>query len=174
MKFDYQERIDNYVQGEMTADERNAFEEELKANDELREQLEYTQKVKSLVSDREEKMRALREWIHEDDEEEMMVASAQYRPTGTECYAPNECTREIAAASDNKKKRKVWFWVSGIAAILVVGFFAIQPNFVQEDVLRSPNGQFRGDEGVFAPNDSVSQDSIDKDTIYNISNEYEE
>ena len=77
MKFDYQERIDNYVQGEMTADERNAFEEELKANDELREQVEYTQKVKSLVSDREEKMRALREWIHEDDEEEMMVASAR-------------------------------------------------------------------------------------------------
>ena len=64
--------------------------------------------------------------------------------------------------------------MSGIAAILVVGFFAIQPMFVQEDVLRSPNGQFRGDEGVFAPNDSVSQDSIDNDTIYNISNEYEE
>lgn len=61
--------------------------------------------------------------------------------------------------------RKTWLWISSIAAILVVGFFAIDPLFVGN----SPTDNVRGDENdVFemtAPADSVATDSISTDTI---------
>ena len=62
-------------------------------------------------------------------------------------------------------RRKSWIWISSIAAILVVGFFAINPLFVEN----SPKDNVRGDENdVFdmtAPTDSISNDSISTDTI---------
>ena len=61
--------------------------------------------------------------------------------------------------------RKSWLWISSIAAILVVGFFAITPLFVEN----SPTDNVRGDENdVFdmtAPTDSISNDSISTDTV---------
>ena len=61
--------------------------------------------------------------------------------------------------------RKTWLWISSIAAILVVGFFAINPLFVEN----SPTDNVRGDENdVFdmtAPTDSISNDSISTDTV---------
>ena len=61
--------------------------------------------------------------------------------------------------------RKSWLWFSSIAAILVVGFFAINPLFVEN----SPTDNVRGDENdVFdmtTPTDSISNDSISTDTI---------
>ena len=61
--------------------------------------------------------------------------------------------------------RKTWLWISSIAAVLVVGFFAIDPLFVGN----SPTDNVRGDENdVFemtAPADSVATDSISTDTI---------
>ena len=62
-------------------------------------------------------------------------------------------------------RRKSWLWISSIAAILVIGFFAINPLFVEN----SPTDNVRGDENdVFemtAPADSVAADSISTDTI---------
>ena len=62
-------------------------------------------------------------------------------------------------------RRKSWLWISSIAAILVVAFFAINPLFVEN----SPTDKVRGDENdVFdmtAPTDSISNDSISTDTI---------
>lgn len=61
--------------------------------------------------------------------------------------------------------RKTWLWISSIAAVLVVGFFAINPLFVEN----SPTDNVRGDENdVFdmtVPTDSISNDSISTDTI---------
>ena len=61
--------------------------------------------------------------------------------------------------------RKTWLWISSIAAVLVIGFFAINPLFVEN----SPTDNVRGDENdVFdmtAPTDSISNDSISPDTI---------
>lgn len=62
-------------------------------------------------------------------------------------------------------RRKSWLWISSIAAILVIGFFAINPLFVEN----SPTDNVRGDENdVFdmtAPTDSISNDSISTDTV---------
>ena len=61
--------------------------------------------------------------------------------------------------------RKTWLWISSIAAVLVIGFFAINPLFVEN----SPTDNVRGDENdVFemtAPADSIDTDSISSDTI---------
>lgn len=61
--------------------------------------------------------------------------------------------------------RKAWLWISSIAAILVVGFFAINPLLVET----SSHDNVRGDENdVFemtAPADSIDTDSISSDTI---------
>lgn len=61
--------------------------------------------------------------------------------------------------------RKTWLWISSVAAVLVISFFAINPLFVEN----SPTDNVRGDENeVFdmtAPTDSISNDSISTDTI---------
>lgn len=61
--------------------------------------------------------------------------------------------------------RKTWLWISSIAAIFVVGFFAINPLLVET----SSHDNVRGDENdVFemtAPADSINNDSISTDTI---------
>lgn len=61
--------------------------------------------------------------------------------------------------------RKTWLWISSVAAVLVISFFAINPLFVEN----SPTDKVRGDENeVFdmtAPTDSISNDSISTDTI---------
>ena len=61
--------------------------------------------------------------------------------------------------------RKTWLWISSIAAILVVGFFAINPLLVET----SSHDNVRGDENdVFdmnVPTDSINNDSISSDTI---------
>ena len=62
--------------------------------------------------------------------------------------------------------RKTWLWISSIAAVLVIGFFAINPLFMEKN---SSTDNVRGDENeVFdmtAPTDSISNDSISTDTI---------
>ena len=67
--------------------------------------------------------------------------------------------------------RKTWLWISSIAAVLVIGFFAINPLFVEN----SPTDNVRGDENnVFemtAPADSVAADSISTDTIASLHKE---
>ena len=61
--------------------------------------------------------------------------------------------------------RKTWLWISSIAAILVVGFFAINPLLVET----SSHDNVRGDENdVFemtVPTDSINNDSISTDTV---------
>ena len=61
--------------------------------------------------------------------------------------------------------RKTWLWISSIAAVLVIGFFAINPLFVEN----SPTDNVRGDENdVFdmtVPTDSINNDSISTDTV---------
>ena len=61
--------------------------------------------------------------------------------------------------------RKTWLWISSIAAILIVGLFAINPLLVET----SSHDNVRGDENdVFeltAPADSIDTVSISTDTI---------
>ena len=71
--------------------------------------------------------------------------------------------KETGASQGEKKK--IWLWISGIAAVFVVGFFSIK--FVS-NYGTSPNDEaapmerMRGGDDIFSP---VSTDSTDNDTI---------
>lgn len=64
-----------------------------------------------------------------------------------------------------RSDRKNWLWISSVAAVLVGGFFVINPLLVET----SSHDNVRGDENdVFdmtMPTDSISNDSISTDTI---------
>lgn len=79
---------------------------------------------------------------------------------GEKLKAMTEFQKEMKRSS-----RKSWLWISSIAAVMVGGFFAINPLFVEN----SPTDNVRGDENdVFdmtVPTDSINNDSISTDTI---------
>ena len=104
-----------------------------------------------------DKLKAMTEFHKENetlDEKRMPACSCpEYRQTED---------MKIVGHKSNFRKKLVWF--SGIAAILVIGFFAINPFFVDE----STNGNVRGEEDVFDitdPTDSVDNDTIASDSI---------
>ena len=102
----------------------------------------------------------------EEDEEKR----EQYEFTKNVKQAMISRGEKLKAMTEFQKKMKhsymkTWLWMSSIAAVLVVGFFAIDPLFVGN----SPTDNVRGDENdVFemtAPADSIDTDSISSDTI---------
>lgn len=168
MKFDYQETIDKYVQGHMTPDERKAFEQVVQSNEELRDQLEFTKQVKTLITSRQEKMALLKQWEREHRMEEERVAARLYRATGTEDYRPAPSYQ----SAPKPTSKKLYYWISGIAAVLVIGFFVVSPLFIFNSP-GSSDEQFRGDDDVFAPNDTLCTDSISNDSTYTFTDDCE-
>ena len=113
----------------------------------------------------EDKAQFLKE-IEEDAEKK-----EQYEFTKNVKQAMKSRGEKLKAMTEFQKEmkshhhRKTWLWISSIAAILVVGFFAINPLLVET----SSHDNVRGDENdVFemtAPADSIDTDSISSDTI---------
>lgn len=56
MRKAYQDRIDDYLLDRMTKEERHAFEKDIENNDELQEQLDFTEKVQRAMKRKDEKM----------------------------------------------------------------------------------------------------------------------
>lgn len=102
--------------------------------------------------------------------EENSEKKEQYELTKNVKMAMKSRGEKLKAMTEFQKEmkrsnRKSWLWISSVAAVLVVGFFAINPLLVGN----SPTDNVRGDENdVFemtAPADSVATDSISTDTI---------
>lgn len=111
MKIEFQDHIDDYLLGRMSDEDSKAFEQELKNDDELREQMKFTKDVQTATKSRNEKLAKMREW--EDDYE---------------------------WEDDRRGKRQYLYWISGIAAIFIVGFFLIH-NYMgsEEDMMFNPS-----------------------------------
>ena len=56
MKIEYQDKIDRYILGEMSAEERTDFEKQVAQNAELQELLEFTKNVNTAIKSRNEKL----------------------------------------------------------------------------------------------------------------------
>ena len=134
----FQDRIDEYLlHGETMSEEDKAqFLKEIEEDAEKMEQYEFTKYVRQAMVSRGEKLKAMTEF-----------------------------QKEYETRDDKSNFRKKLVWFSGIAAVLVIGFFVINPLFVYE----STNSNVRGEEDdVFemeAPADSVANDSTSTDTI---------
>lgn len=156
----FQDRIDDYLLNRMNIDEKEAFLHEIEQDAEKKEQLEFTRNVKASICSREEKLRALTQFQQQYEEKRKAY---EMRATGTS-KACNSSAPKIEEESIQSKK-KIWLWISGIAAVFVVGFFSIK--FVS-NYGTSPNDEtapmerMRGGDDIFSP---VSTDSTDNDTI---------
>lgn len=158
----FQDRIDDYLLNRMNDAEKAMFLCEVEQDKEKKEQLEFTKNVKDSICSREEKLRALAQLQKQYEKERRCAA---LRPAGTEravyyCHATN-----VAAAESVQSKNGKWLWISGVVAVLVVGFFAVEPMFMYESdphYNAVPMEKVRGDHEVFG---STPTDSIDKDTI---------
>lgn len=112
----------------------------------------------------EDKAQFLKEIEEDEEKRELYEFTKNVKQAmvsrGEKLKAMTEFQKEIKHG-----RRKSWLWISSIAAILVIGIFAINPLFVEN----SPTDNVRGDENdVFdmtAPTDSISNDSISPDTI---------
>lgn len=161
MDNNFQDRIDEYLlHGDTMSEEAKAqFLKEIEEDTEKKEQYEFTKNVKEALKSRGDKQKAMAEFQKEyetQDEKRMIACSCpEYRQTEDV---------KIVGHKSNFRKKLVWF--SGIAAVLVIGFFAINPLFIEKN---SPTDNVRGGENdVFdmtAPTDSIANDSISKDTV---------
>lgn len=133
MKQEYQDQIDKYVLGQMDDTEKSEFEQEAAQNTELQEQLQFTKDVTSATKSREEKLAKMENW--EDDyvfEDERRVAASNYRPTGSGYDACPSPSAEQTFAKPRSSGKKAFYWISGIAAIFIAGFFLVNNLFVME------------------------------------------
>lgn len=162
MDNNFQDRIDEYLlHGDNMPEEAKAqFLKEIEEDADKKEQYELTKNIKKALKSRGDKLKAMAEFQEEyEAQDEMRIKACS-------CPRPEYRVAEdikIVGHKSNFRKKLVWF--SGIAAILVIGFFAIKPLFVDEFT----NGNVRGDENdVFemeVPADSSATDSISTDTI---------
>lgn len=170
MKKDFQERIDEYILGRMTDEDKAQFEAEINQDESKRERLEFTRDVKGAICSREDKMAKLKMMQRMYDREHQQVA-ASMRATGTDDC---QCSSAPQYAAEKKPSKQIWWWASGIAAVLVIGLFVVNP--FRSDILQtpgfsptfkgSPNEIIRGEENdVFDFETPVINDSIKNDTI---------
>ena len=144
MDKDFQDRIDEYLLrgNTMSEEDKKQFLKEIEEDAEKKEQYELTKNIRLAIVSRGEKLKAMAEFQKETEE-----------------------AKEAVTTGHKTDFRKKLLWFSSIAAILVVGFFAINPLLVDH----SQNGSVRGsDDNVFeiaAPNDSCDNDTTVVDTI---------
>ena len=133
MKQEYQDQIDKYVLGQMDDTEKSVFEQDVAQDAELQEQLQFTQDVASATKSREQKLAKMEIWG--DDyvfEYDRRVVPANYRPTGSGYDACPSPSTEQTFAKPRSSGKKVFYWISGIAAIFIAGFFLVNNLFVME------------------------------------------
>ena len=161
MDNNFQDRIDEYLlHGDNMSEEAKAqFLKEIEEDADKKEQYELTKNIKKALKSRGDKLKAMAEFQEEYEAQDEMRIKA--------CSCPEYRVAEdikIVGHKSNFRKKLVWF--SGIAAVLVIGFFAINPLFMEKN---SPTDNVRGDENdVFdmtVPTDSINNDSISTDTI---------
>ena len=136
MKIEYQDRIDDYLFGRMSDEERRLFEADAAKDAELKEQLTFTENVRQSMRSRSEKLAAMKEW-----KEDYQWSDAP-------------------AANRSGAAVRVLYWVSGIAALFVVGFFLTRSFIVTDNGNGSEPSWENGDAIVRAGSDNSDIDSL--------------
>lgn len=164
MDKDFQDRIDEYLlHGErMSEEEKTRFLHEVEEDAEKKEQLELTQHVKQAIASREEKLKVMAHLQRQYEQEH------RGRVGCSECAVP---TMQKPVFEKTPSRNNVWWWVSGVAVVLVAGFFVVRPMFVMESeeapiFKELPDGVRGGDE-IFGVEDfSIGADSVASDTVF--------
>lgn len=148
MKEEIQDKIDNYLLGRMPIEDRLTFEKEVETDSELKEQLEYTERLKQALKSRSEKLVLMNEW-KKDYERQYDKEISQTADTGSG-YEYSPATSTDKSATINKPSGiKTLYWVAGIAAMFIAGFFILnKPNMGNDNwsniTFPTVNDEFRG------------------------------
>lgn len=175
---DNQERIDAYLRGEMTADQRHLFESEMEVNEELRNEYWLTKAIVNAIADRQEKLKFMRRWSEEDEMEEPYMAAA--------CAAAERRIDQKVAAINPKFRILRWVYGIGAAACIAVGIFAVKsiffasaptdgnymmPDFGTEAIYRAGNSDISSVDSLIAGKQyALALSSVD--SFINETNEY--
>ena len=151
MKIEFQDRIDDYLLDRMSDEERKKFESDAAEDAELKEQLQFTETVQQAIKSRNEKLAAMEEWKNDyvwENDSVAAASAAEDRPTGSGeyCSTPHVESKQVRTSFTFKK---MLYWVSGIAAIFIVGIYILNLNS-----LSSPEIAM---ETMSCPNDSQSK-----------------
>lgn len=111
MKFESQDKIDDYLMDRMPDDERMAFEKEVDGDKKIKEQLEFTMNLKQALKSRNEKLAAMERWKNDYIWKEDRRLATTSHPTG----------------------RRIIYWISGVAAVIVAGLFMIRNHNYGDD-----------------------------------------
>lgn len=134
MDKDFQDRIDEYLLHEdsMTADERDSLLYELNTNEEKREQLEFTRRLKKAVDSREKKLGTINEFMQMEQEWREM----ELRKAGkVACACLCDASPAMPAAENVKQETfgkrffgKKMTWAAAAAAVVLVAFLTYSPS----------------------------------------------
>lgn len=147
MDKDFQDRIDRFLLhgSEMTKEERAAFLGEIENDEEKKAQYQFTIMVRDAMRSRMSKLEAMKV---------MEKRGVMGREANMPCPACPPSAKE-------PRRNKRWYFLGGIAALFVVGFF-LTVMFVNngvEDVMRGSGDQFDGT--MPAAVDSLDNDTAD-------------
>lgn len=147
MDKDFQDRIDRFLLhgSEMTKEERAAFLGEIENDEEKKAQYQFTIMVRDAMRSRMSKLEAMKV---------MEKRGVMGREANMPCAACPPPAKE-------PRRNKRWYFLGGIAALFVVGFF-VTMMFVNngvEDVMRGSGDQFDGT--MPAAVDSLDNDTAD-------------
>ena len=172
MDINFQERIDEYLlhRDRMSAKEQADFLKEIEGNAEKKQQFEISKNIKDAFASRGNKLKTIAEF------EKTLQRMDSMRATGSDSPMPmqNESIREESATK--KGNKSIWLWISGIAAVAVIGVFLIKPWAVYEDIMDSNGAIMRGNGEIFE-NESIkhfeSLDSLNADSVMHINDTLE-
>lgn len=148
MKHEGQDKIDDYLLDRMSNVERLTFEKEVETDGELKEQLEFTERLQQVLKSRGEKLALMKEWEN-DYEWQYDLDDAQTRATGSgyeSCSAPSS---ENSRFDKKPSRKRTLYWVTGIAAMFIAGFFILNKPDMGKDnwndiTFPAVNAGFRG------------------------------
>lgn len=147
MDKDFQDRIDRFLLhgSEMTKEERAAFLGEIENDEEKKAQYQFTIMVKDAMRSRMSKLEAMKV---------MEKRGVMGREANMPCAACPPPAKE-------PRRNKRWYFLGGIAALFVVGFFltVMFVNNGAEGVMRGSGDQFDGT--MPAAVDSLDNDTAD-------------
>lgn len=147
MDKDFQDRIDRFLLhgSEMTKEERAAFLGEIENDEEKKAQYQFTIMVRDAMRSRMSKLEAMKV---------MEKRGVMEREANMPCPACPSPAKE-------PRRNKRWYFLGGIAALFVVGFFltVMFVNNGAEGVMRGSGDQFDGT--MPAAVDSLDNDTAD-------------
>lgn len=147
MDKDFQDRIDRFLLhgSEMTKEERAAFLGEIENDEEKKAQYQFTIMVRDAMRSRMSKLEAMKV---------MEKRGVMGREANMPCPACPPPAKE-------SRRNKRWYFLGGIAALFVVGFFLTMMfvNNGAEGVMRGSGDQFDGT--MPAAVDSLDNDTAD-------------